>query len=1065
MSIITALLLGSIAFYLLYYQDLAERQLATTAEEHYKQGNYKEAAKAYSQLVEEYPSSADHDKYRFFADLSELQGAVRALTNREDYTAALERWQQFVAAQKDSPWAKPGSGYGHDIHEAGKKLCEDMVAYADEQLTKFRSDRSGQAALEEKVRLTVQAGKDLLKSLEPFRAADDPPLDKWQQEWERLEGELRKEQSRRQALAKARDYLTTITDARIATAENELAAAGWLADPEAQALLNEARTRLRAMIRYELDPAAPQEPPLSAVRTIYCTAALTPASSTAAPTNSDVPPTVFPVVARGILYALEEESGTLLWAVRVGADVTFPPTLARLTLPEGISDVLLCAHHAERHYGVAAYLLRSGSLRWYQPLPAPLVGPPVVIGSRVYVPLRDEWGTIYEFDAIDGARRGRIRLGQPIAHLTVEPKGRYLYATAEARRIFVLDGNARDEEDNLLSLRCLQVLHTGHGPGTVRVPPLVLEVAAVPPAASEQRLLLCQTDGARSTKLRMFRLPPLEMARPADTPPPEIQPTAVEYPLEGWVNFPPVSDGERLAIATDAGRLRLFTLNPAGSPDPPLSALPDRLALHSTAESSTLPLPAAVMGAEEGAFVVLAQAALQKYRLGLHPQRGLDIVPVHPPRLIGVPLHEPLVRPQRQTACLALRWVDPPACQAALVQLSDGAIRWRRQLGVAHAMSPIVQGEVVLLLGQDGSVFALHHNLLNNPSVTLMAGADQLLAPIPSNSVGATEIVTSLDKSLVATVTPYEEVQRDRRQLRLLIRLIRDGKVWHEGHVTPAAPLAGRPIFLDETLLLPLADGLIYRHIRGKGLASPDRLEAGPSWRIERREGTTTTALLGALSADSFISNDGSRTLKRWLWPADQRWSDAGEWVLRDRPAVPPLPLIKKEGSASHFLVADTSGNIWMYAADRIESPQRRWRPGTVLPLGQPTSPMNNATDTQGRLRVTYTVENRLVVCLDPQQDAPLWVYRPGEDQPASLVGPPLPLPNGDWVVVDLLGRLTRLQGTTGQAIATSHLHLPGIFPVAAPCLTPGQDILLPLSDGSFVLHAVPDPPNKTPTP
>lgn len=1065
LSIITLLLLGTIAFYLLYYQDLAERQLAATAEEHYKQANYKEAAKAYRQLVEDYPNSADHDKYCFFAELSELQGAVRVVTNREDYSAALDRWQKFVSEQKDSPWAKPRSGYGHDIFDAGKKLCEDMVAYADSQLEKFRSDRSGQAALEEKVRATVQAGKELLKSLEPFRAADDPPLDKWHQEWARLEGELQKEQSRQQALAQARQDLSTVTYARIVAAERELAAAGWLADPEAQALLKEARARLRAMIRYELDPAAPQAMPTSTARTIFCSAALSPATPTVTPRSPEAPPTVFPIVARGILYALDEESGNLLWAMRVGADVTFPPTLARLSLPEGISDVLFCAHHATRQYGVVSCLLRNGSLRWYQPLPAPVAGPPVVIGSRAYVPLRDEWGTIYEFDAIEGTRRGRIRLGQPIAHVVVEPKGRYLYAAAEARRIFVLDGNARDDEDNLLPLRCVQVLYTGHEPGTLRVPPLLLEAVALPPAPLEQRLLLCQADGARSMKLRLFSLPPLEVGSPSDTPPPEIQPAAVEYPLEGWVHFPPASDGERLAIATDAGRLRLFALNPTGGPDPPLSPLPDRLALQMPPASSALTLPAAVLAAEEGAFIVLARSALQKYRLGIHPQRGLDIVPFHPPHPIGVPLHQPWLNPQRDAACLALRWIDPPAEQAALVALKDGSILWRRQLGVAQATTPIVQGDVVLLRGRDGSIYALHNHLLNNPSATLIAGADQLLAPIPSQRAGATQFATSADHSLAAMVTPYEEVERDRRHWRLLIRLIRDGKIRHEGHVTVPALLAGPPVFLDQTLLLPLADGLIYRHIPGQGLASPDRLEPGPLWRIERRESPASIALLCPLGKDRLLSSDGSRTLKRWLWPSGSRWSDGGEWTLRERPAVPPLPLFRNDGSASHFLLADTTGNVWLYTADRIEAPPRRWRPGSALPLGQPTSALSLTTDAQGRWRVTYTVENRLVVCLDPQQDTPLWVHRPQEEQSAALVGPPLPLPDGDWLVLDLAGGITRLAGKTGQALVTSPLHLSGIFPVAAPCLTPSQDILLPLSDGSFVLQALPTPPDKTPVP
>ncbi|MCS7270712.1 MAG: PQQ-binding-like beta-propeller repeat protein, partial [Gemmataceae bacterium] len=521
LSISAILLLGFSAFYLLYYQDLAERQLAATAEENYKQGNYAAAAKDYEQLAQGYPNSPEAEKYRFFADLSRLQAAVRVVTNRQDYTAALTQWEEFVGTYRQSPWAKPNSGYGHDILEAGKKLCEDMIYVADEQLQKFRNDRTNQSALEGEVRKAIPKGRELVKTLETFRAADDPPLDKLRQEWERLEEELQREESRRQALAQARQHLQTVTDARIAQAESALAAAGWLQDPEAQALLNEARTRLRALIRYEPDPAAAQTPPVSMTRNIYCIAAMGTTARLAPSGAVEGTSAVFPIVARGILYALDEDSGQLLWAARVGTDITYTPTQARLALPEGVTEGLICPIHAGGQYGLAAYLLRSGELRWYQTLPAPAAAPPVVVGSRAYVAVRDELGTVYEFDVSDGTRRGRIRLGQPLAFLIAAPEGRYLYAAAEARRVFTLDAGSRDEADALLPLQCVQVIHTGHEPGTLRSAPVILDVPALAAAGTERRLLLCQANGARSMKLRLFTLPPLPPGLPADGLPPE----------------------------------------------------------------------------------------------------------------------------------------------------------------------------------------------------------------------------------------------------------------------------------------------------------------------------------------------------------------------------------------------------------------------------------------------------------------------------------------------------------------------------------------------------------------
>jgi hypothetical protein len=1051
------------ALYLLYYQDLAERQLAAAAEEQYKQGDYAAAERSYSQLAQEYSTSSEADRYRFLAELSRMQSAVRALNVRQDYTPALQQWQAFINEHKDSPWAKPGSGYGHDILEAGKKLSEDMVAYANDLLQQYRSERSQNASLETEIRRTVAAGHQLVKSLAAFRGPDDPPMDRWQQDWDRLDQELQREHTRQQILQQARQLLTTITDARIAQVERDLEAAGLLQDAEAQALLQAALHQLRMQIRYEPDPAAAQAFPTTNTRNIFCVAATTPTSAIKMADTPSTTPLVFPVIAQGIVYALQEETGNLLWAIRVGTEAVFAPTRARVTLAEGNTELVLCVLHTGTQAAIAALLLRDGTPRWYQPLPSPPAAPPVVVGSRVYVALRDEWGTICEFDVTDGSRRGRLRLGQPVGFLTYDSHSRLLYAAAEARRIFILDPGNGEDEGNLSPLRCRQILYTGHEAGTLRTAPLPLELPAIPPAPPQSCLLLCQADGAQRTKIRLFTLTPLP--DPTTTVPPEARPTAQDHTLEGWVAFQPFCDGEHLAIATDDGQMRLFRLDPSGGPDRLLLPLadcsshqqPDSLSRQQLINPS-LPVPAAVIPAEEAAFIILAHERIQKFRLALHPQRGQVLVPVGPAQVLGVPTQEPLIDTFRNVACLTVRQMETATYHAVLIQLSDGAILWQRQLGLAAATAPIAQPDKTLLLARDGNILALPSTFLANSAPQLVATDEQLVASAPNQPAGSTFWATSPDLSWVATVTPIlerqqaRERQQDRQQLQLSICLLNNkGQRVHHGKAVAPAPVAGSPIMLGDSLLIPLADGVVYRHVPGKGVTIPDKLEPGPAWRAERQGVAQSTALLSPLDNSSFLSNDGGRRLKRWSWSLGQRWSESGEWELRERPAVPVL-VLHKDGAATHLVLADITGNVWLYSADRPAAPIRRWRPGASLPLGTPTSPLVVTRDNWGRSRIVYTVENRFLVCLDPNQDAPLWVHRHSDEPAALLVGAPVPLANGDWLTIDLTGRINRLEAATGITKATARLDIAGVFPLTPPTQTTTRELLLPLSDGSFVL-------------
>src|SRR5439155_22255671 len=96
---------------------------------------------------------------------------------------------------------------------------------------------------------------------------------------------------------------------------------------------------------------------------------------------------------------------------------------------------------------------------------------------------------------------------------------------------------------------CEAVLYTEHPSGSLRGAPIV--AGSDDPAAPQGLLILAQADGLKECQLRVFGLPikdahdkPLSIS-----PPPQVH---------GWPWFQPFSDGEKLALATDAGMLGLF---------------------------------------------------------------------------------------------------------------------------------------------------------------------------------------------------------------------------------------------------------------------------------------------------------------------------------------------------------------------------------------------------------------------------------------------------------------------------------------------------------------------------
>lgn len=1031
-----------------------EEKLAKQAKEQYEKGDYNDATKSFEKLTTEYPDSRKIDEYKFFRDLSQMQTVVRSVTTRENYDAAVKRFREFIEANKDSPFAKPKSGYGRDILESGKKLSEDIATFSQDRVKTFQGDRankSGELNLADKA---IADGRELLPILEPYRSDEDLPLDKQRTAFDNAEKAVKRERDRTAAINSAKAKLVDPSDSVIQVVVSDLQAAGFLDDIEAQSLIAEAKGRLRDLVKYEDDPAARQEPPPTVASSLLF---VTPLGETKfrEPVAGETP-TVYLCVARGILYAIEDDTGTLLWATRVGPDVTDPPAVARVQLATGLTDVAVVTSNVGNTPAVSGYLLRSGKAEWYQPLPAPAAGPAIVMGTRAFVPVRDAQGTVYEFDLKTGDRVGRIRLGQPVADrgATIRPGTSLLYVAADARRLYVIDVGGKDDDGNRVNPRCLQVIATGHLPGTLRVAPLFVGPEGVEPA--ERWMVLAQADSPARTQLRAFSMkePPPAPVDGVKVPETPAVPD-VTVPIDGWVSFAPVSDGEQLAVITDTGHFRLFGVKQAGNLDKPLYPLP------SPDQPVDRPVPGLVVPLEESTYWLLAGGQLQKARLALLPSKGQEIVRVGAPKPIGEPIHRAQINSRKDVACVVVRSMNSSGCRAVAFGLRDGEIRWQRQLGLVPAKmsadqfaAPVAQGERLILVDEDGSVVAVPTSGNIGAGQTLAALPGWRLDSPPQNATGPTLVVASVDGKSVFTVTPV-----NREAPKFLIRRIANGKIVSRDEVNAPEKLAGQPAVIGDHLLIPTADGFVHRFVPGNGDRNAS-ITAGPSWWVERR-GPNAACSITPLSVSAFATSDGGKKLSRWDWPAalDAKWNPAGVWELEQNVAGPGIVLPPVEAnSPPRLIVADTSGSVRLFAADRAGPHLRRWRPDgkNVIPLGKPSSNFAVQTTDPSRTVVTYVVDGKSAVAINPEQEDPLWATRPIEDA-SSIVGAPQSAGANRWVITDLAGRVLVLDGDTGEVLATQTVGLPGAVPAAASGIA-ATKALTPLSDGSAAVIELPKP-------
>jgi len=638
-----------------------EKRLFAQAEQAYNSGQYSNAHNTFAQLSNNFTSSERQPRYEFFAGLSSVLIQIQQIGASYHPDDTLTAFGKFSENYAEAPLAKPGSGFGADVVQAGQKLASASHDFCLAELQRHRSDRSLMEPLNESGNVSARV-RELLAGLERFRDKDSPSSKEILQKFDALDASLAVEQKRAATMADWRVALRDPTHSKIEAFQTAMGTAGLAVDEETVALVAAARKALLSHVRYIAGRSKPVAFPAAVAEPQFSVA---PVPGSPKPMKGESTP-CFGLNA-GCIFALDSSCGELLWARRVTVATANRATFdipVTVELPVSRLEVALVGFP----HGLAALNARTGGVVWYQPLPAPCFARPAVLGNRVFVGLLDEAGTIVDLDLATGERLGSIALQQPLgANLQIHTGEGIgpglLMAVCDSQRAMLF----APRFGNAPSLDCVRSIFTDHAPSAVLVDPLVF-------VGSSPRLFLMQAAGASASKLVEYRLPATNELAASKLDGDWPAPRAMEKPFLGWPWYPMRCDGERLAIATDAGTISLSGLNASGSGI--FALLPESTKLNGETVSRAC---IAAMG-EDSLWAVAGQE-LVEFQMAVGPQ-GFRMVPVGKPRRIGEAAARSQFMGSINLAVVSVKPTELAGIQLYAFDPDTGECRWNVQLNV-----------------------------------------------------------------------------------------------------------------------------------------------------------------------------------------------------------------------------------------------------------------------------------------------------------------------------------------------------------------------------------------------
>jgi outer membrane protein assembly factor BamB len=946
----------------------SEAVLFQKAETLYQEGKFPEAVILLQTLNRDFPDSKNRNLYRFLAELSDVRDPVYyPQGGNEEMVKTLDRILQFLKVYHEDPLLTPYEGdVWHTLFKLSKELTEQ--------------------AAEKKDRLVLQRAR---QALDQGGALKPPPasnaLEKTRlarEEIAKVEARIR-DVERRQALIERVRSLKPTAQA-VQQARNLVLKAGLKEDAELQKLLSKLGEDHVAAVTYSAVKASPTQPAKPDAEPSLLIAPRVDRAMERAQVEDQRP--VFALV-RGVLYALAPGTGEVLWARRIGVDTILLP-LRQPATPIAPEIALVLSSDSKT---VSALEAPTGRMIWEHQLEEACLGQSVLTGNRLLIPTYS--GRVDEIDIRAGLLMGYYHLGQPLTVGGVlDERTGLAYFPADNFAVYVLDVNRR---------QCAGVLYSNHPSGSLRSAPVVLSDAA---AGSKGLLLLPLAQGLDAMLLRAFELPIRH---------PDQQPLAPDRKIRGWTWFPPYHDGERLALATDAGIFALFGTRQKGNRDPLLFPMLKEDVVMSGSGFGR----AQIVHADAENFWVLSRGRLQRLQWTFSPKTGPGILErwSEPPTL-GSPLHAAQIRAGKAGDLLFLvtRIPGGQTCLASAVDDKSGTILWQRQLGLECRGQPLLVDNKVLVKDSAG-VFLFDPAKANN--LRWQQSSSMIMASGPQGR----NILVTADKGaalvnligLKMQVAPYQDGQN---------------QFLFKTHELPA-PLAGTPALGQDCLVLPLANGILLRIPLKEGQVVP-----GPNWRAAGAEEDASSHVL-ALPGNDFLVTDGSRGLHLIRWAEPKVWDKKKSVELSRRIIAPPLVLLSGK-EKNRIVVADAADTITLLDADTL-AVVRTW----TMP-----APISGGPFVQGSGIGCVVGKNRLV-WIDPDKEGTLWEYT----FVAEIVGVPQ-IVDGVLLVANLAGQFLGLEPANGRPRGPGYTLKTNVAPTAAPVPFGPEHLFVPLTDGTVML-------------
>jgi outer membrane protein assembly factor BamB len=993
---------------------LVSRTAGQTEEDEYAKGmeaykgkNFTEARKVFRSLETDFPRSDNLAAYRFYADMSEAREP--AYSRPDDWEKTKARYESFLRFVRD---------------RAGDKLMVDSRAEIGDTLYKFVDQLAGfaESDLSPEHLAMVRAAHVEAQKFRP--EPPDDRDDKLERRFAEVVTRIRTVGNKKRMLAELERMSRNPTGDTVKHAR-EMARQLALVQPDARddaqltALLDKIVVAHRARVTYTraADPT-PSKSPAEDTEPSMLVAPVT-AGKLTTPQTSPVL-----ALARGVLYALRPVSGKVRWAARVGIDSTVLPVRlpAQSTTPE---TVLVVSADTQT---VSALNVTDGKALWHHRLSALSLARPVVVEGRIFVACYTN-GRVEEINASNGLLVGYYDLGQRLSLGGVydEDTG-FLYVPADSYCVYVLDVKQQ---------RCAGILYTEHPTGAMRSEPIIVRWSDVPadtprnPESPRSCLVLSQSVGLESTELRVYPLP-------IDSP--KTQPLKLDLRVRGWAWFPPLEDGEKMAVATDAGVLGVFGIKQKNNRDKLFFPIFDKEIRLSHTQGLGQPgraSPAQLVHFDESSFWVLVDGELHRLQMTFGSAGWKMRELWDPPLALGSPLHASQVDRAGQNLFLVTRSKMGQACLASAVKTEgEGGgkdmLQWQTQLGLMCQGSPVLLDGTVLALDQHGGLFridpAKHQN---DPRAAWHIQQDRAADPLTGERSRSLELLAIPGGAFALYSTGPEP------QTRLVIRQFNAAAGNTIDHVCQlTASLAGTPGAWPDHLVFPMSNGALMRKQVPGGAPVP-----GPNWRSPQADEGAPGHVV-PLNAEEFLVTDGSRGLIRLSWPQDNgNFQDKAQGKVAARIVSAPVVLPAPGGNNDfRVFVADADNFITLLhvdlKSDRFDEVRRVPLPGKIT-----AGPWLVGRD------VACLVDYRTLVLLDAEKNQQLWKYEAG----AALVGRPA-LVGDQLVLADLDGRFVALDLAKGSPRGEGYKLVANVAPAASPVPFGPNRLFAPLTDGTVLL-------------